>query len=82
LWPRTIIATAALGAVNLSTMAARAPEIVADAAYEILRSRSRTTSGNFFIDEDVLAAAGCADFSSYAMSPDVEPRVDLFVNNY
>jgi citronellol/citronellal dehydrogenase len=81
LWPRTIIATAALSAVNLSATAARKPEIVADAAYEILRSRSRTTSGNFFIDEDVLKAAGCSDFSAYSMSPDVEPKIDLFVNS-
>jgi citronellol/citronellal dehydrogenase len=81
LWPRTVIATAALQMVAPDAVpAARSPEIMADAAYEILRARSRTTTGQFFIDEEVLTAAGCKDFSVYAMSPGTKPRIDLFVN--
>jgi citronellol/citronellal dehydrogenase len=80
LWPRTIIATAALQAARLSMTAARKPDIVADAAYEILCSPSRTTTGRFFIDEDVLRAAGRKNFAVYAATPGVEPQIDLFVN--
>src|SRR3990170_735376 len=60
LWPRTVIATAAVamlgGAVDLSNC--RKPEIVADAARAILVRDSRTCTGNFFIDEEVLASEG------------------------
>jgi citronellol/citronellal dehydrogenase len=80
LWPRTIIATAALQAAQLSMVAARRPEVVADAAYEILRSPSRTTTGRFFIDEEVLRGAGHTDFSNYAATPGVEPQIDIYVN--
>jgi citronellol/citronellal dehydrogenase len=79
LWPRTIIATAALKAIHLSTAGARKPEIVADAAYRLLCSPSRTTTGNFFIDEDVLRSAGVTNFDAYAVSAGVAPQIDLFV---
>ena len=36
----------------------RKPEIMADAAWHVLRRRSRACTGNFFIDEDVLRAEG------------------------
>ena len=58
---------------------ARKPEIVADAAYTILIANSRSTTGNFFIDEDVLRAAGQNDFECYAMAPGVTPRTDIFL---
>lgn len=80
LWPRTLIATTALTMIDMPREAARKPEIVADAAHEILCSDARLTSGNFFIDEQVLRAAGCVDFSRYAVSPTLEPRLDLFVS--
>jgi citronellol/citronellal dehydrogenase len=82
LWPRTLIATAAvqnlLGGDDVM-QASRSPEIVADAAYEILNRPSRECTGNFFLDEDVLRAAGVTDFAKYATAPGVEPMPDLFV---
>jgi citronellol/citronellal dehydrogenase len=82
LWPRTIIATAAVqnllggeGAVARS----RTPEIVADAAHAILTRPARACTGNFFIDEDVLREEGVTDFGRYSVSPGVEPMHDLFV---
>jgi citronellol/citronellal dehydrogenase len=64
LWPRTIIATAAvhniLGGED-SVKRSRTPEIMADAAYFILTRDSRTTTGNFFVDEEVLASEGITD---------------------
>ncbi len=80
LWPRTIIATAALRETTLRADAARKPEIVADAAYEIISSSSRATTGNFFIDEDVLRGAGIHDFRQYAVAPDIAPTIDIFLN--
>jgi citronellol/citronellal dehydrogenase len=82
LWPRTVIATAAVQ--NLlggdTTMArARKPEIVSDAAHVILSRSSRALTGQFFIDEEVLRAAGVTDFSRYAAGPDSELLKDLFV---
>ena len=50
------------------------------AAHEILCSDARGTTGNFFIDEQVLRAAGCNDFSRYAVTPTLEPKLDLFVS--
>jgi citronellol/citronellal dehydrogenase len=59
--------------------ASRLPAIMADAAHAILTSPSRTTTGNFFLDEDVLRAAGVTDFDRYAVTPGVPPFKDLFV---
>lgn len=81
LWPKTTIATAAI-AVNFPAEilnASRKPSIVADAAYAILTMDSRTRSGNFFIDEEVLREKGVTDFSSYALNPGGELHPDLFV---
>ena len=81
LWPRTIIATAALQVIpGAEAERGRTPEIVADAAWQILNSDSRSTTGNFFIDDEVLAASGVADLSRYAVSPGNQLRVDLFVD--
>jgi citronellol/citronellal dehydrogenase len=80
LWPRTLIATSALGVIDVGSAAeARKPEIVSDAAYEILVSDSRMTTGNFFLDEDVLRSAGHTDFDRYAMSPGIAPKMDIFL---
>lgn len=67
LWPRTVIDTAALNLLGGEAIRrrARAPEIVADAAHAILTKDSRSFTGNFCIDEDVLRAAGVTDFSRY-----------------
>lgn len=68
LWPRTAIATAAvqnhLGG-DMSVKLSRKPAIMADAAYQILIKDSRTFSGNFCIDDEVLKAAGVTDFKQY-----------------
>jgi len=80
LWPRTIIATAALNvALPGGAQYGRTPEIMADAAHLILTRDSRATNGNFFIDEQVLRDGGITDFSKYQMTPGVEPMIDLFV---
>lgn len=82
LWPRTLIATAAvqnlLGGES-STRGSRKPEIVADAAYYILTQPSRGFTGQFCIDEDILRAAGITDFSGYAIDPTAPLLTDLFV---
>lgn len=69
LWPRTTIATAAvnnlLGGEQLMARS-RKPEIMAEAAWVILTSDPREVTGNFFIDDDVLAAQGVTDLSAYA----------------
>ena len=67
LWPRTVINTAAV--MNLlggaeAARRSRKPEIMADAAWHVLRRQSRACTGNFFIDEDVLRAEGISDFNS------------------
>ena len=81
LWPRTVILTAALKMIpGVRPEQCRRPEIVADAAHAILCSDARTTSGNFFLDEDVLRAAGVSDFDSYAVVPGTRELLpDLFV---
>lgn len=83
LWPRTIIATAAiefsLGGKQLFSRA-RNPNIMADAAYQILISQNRAISGRLMIDEDILSESGVTDFSQYRYADsDDELMVDLFV---
>lgn len=55
----------------------RKPEIVADAAYCILSQDPKTTTGNFFIDEDVLRKAGVTDFDQYACDPTYKGQLML-----
>ncbi len=82
LWPRTIIATAAvknlLGGDEMIRRS-RWPSVVADAAAIILAREPKSTTGNFYIDEDVLRSAGIDDFSVYAVDPTVELVTDLFI---
>jgi len=81
LWPRTIIATAALQVIpGAEPQRGRTPEIVADAAWHILTSDSRSTSGNFFIDDEVLAAAGVTDLSRYSVVPGAQLKSDIFMD--
>ena len=77
LWPRTLIATAAIefNFPEAILRASRHPSIVADAAYHILTRDSCGCSGNFFIDEDVLRASGTENFEQYAVT-DGEPLFD------
>ena len=70
LWPRTAIDTAALQMIpGIETAACRKPEILADAAYEILNRPSDECTGNFFVDDEVLAQAGVTDLDKYAVVP-------------
>ena len=70
LWPRTVIATAALQVIPLANpKLGRTPEIMADAAYTILTRDARQCTGNFFIDDEVLASAGVKDLDRYAVTP-------------
>jgi citronellol/citronellal dehydrogenase len=83
LWPRTVIATAAVAMIpgaSERTAMMRKPSIVADAAHAILVRDARTWTGNFFIDEDVLRAAGVADFGRYAVVPGQPLMTDLFLD--
>ncbi len=81
LWPRTVIATAALNLLGGDETArhGRKPEVVADAALAILRREARSCTGNFFIDEDVLRQEGVTDFEKYAVAPGEELMGDLFL---
>jgi citronellol/citronellal dehydrogenase len=81
LWPKTIIATAAIS-VNFPKnlyQASRKPDIMADAAHIILTSDSKKTTGQFFIDEELLREHGVEDFKNYALNPGVPLFPDLYV---
>lgn len=82
LWPRTTIATAAvqnlLGGEMLMKMS-RTPEILADAAYYILRRPSAVCTGHFYLDEEVLAEEGITDLSGYSVVPGAQLYTDLFL---
>jgi citronellol/citronellal dehydrogenase len=80
LWPRTLIATSALNlaAPGLAEKA-RAPDIMADAAHWILTQDSRQVTGRSFLDEEVLRAAGVADFDRYQVAANAELALDYFV---
>jgi citronellol/citronellal dehydrogenase len=81
LWPRTMISTAALQVIpGAHPERGRKPEIVADAAWQILTSNARDQSGNFFIDDEVLAGAGVTDLSSYAVAPGSALQNDFFLD--
>ena len=84
LWPRTIIATAAiqnlLGA-EAAMHASRRPEILADAAYAILRRPASEASGNFYLDDEVLAEEGITDLSGYAAAEDGVLQTDIFLDS-
>ena len=81
LWPRTVIATAALamlgGSVNPNNC--RKPEIMADAAHWILGQPAGETTGQFFIDEQALEKAGVTDLEHYAVKPGEKLLPDLFL---
>ena len=82
LWPRTVIATAAVQNLlggDATINGSRTPEIMADAAYVILTSTSREHTGHFYIDDEVMASAGVTDLSKYATVPGTELIPDFFV---
>lgn len=82
LWPKTTIATSAIK-MNFPPelfAASRRPEIVADAAYWVLTQNARTLTGQFLIDEEILAKVGETDFAKYSMTAGVPPMQDLFLD--
>jgi citronellol/citronellal dehydrogenase len=82
LWPRTVIATAALQMIpGLDARKARTPEILSDAAWLILTSDARTVTGNFFIDDALLSEHGITDLDRYAVVPGTQDLIpDLFID--
>ncbi len=81
LWPRTIIATAALQVIpGAEPERGRSPDIMADSAHWILTQPSRSTTGHFFSDEEVLARMGVTDLARYAIDPEKKLRKDLFLD--
>ena len=80
LWPQTYIATTAVANIpdgDKMLASSRSPEIMADAAVEILSRPSREATGNCYIDEEVLVAAGGYDLSRYGGG--AQPIPDLFI---
>src|SRR6188472_1421209 len=84
LWPRTLIATAAVQNLlggDEAMAVSRKPELYADAAYAVLTKPSRECTGNTFLCEDVLKEEGVTDFEQYAYVKGSNPQVDLFVDH-
>ena len=83
LWPRTLIDTAAIRNMpggDAIVKAARSPEIVADAAHAVLARSSRSCTGNFFTDEEVLRGEGVTDFTGYSLgAPEDRLAHDIFL---
>jgi citronellol/citronellal dehydrogenase len=82
LWPRTAIATAALQMIpGVDTNLCRTPQILADAAHVVLTRDAKSCSGNFFIDDTLLAEAGVTDFDRYSVVPGTKNFIpDFFVD--
>ena len=82
LWPRTIVATAALQVISgARPEEGRTPEVLADSAHIIVNRDSRKFSGNFCIDEDVLASEGITNLDRYAFVPGAKKlQADLFLD--
>ena len=82
LWPRTVIATAALAMLGdrVRPENCRSPEIVADAAHAIVTRDSRACSGRLMLDEEVLTEEGMTNFDRYRIDPLAPLATDLFVS--
>jgi len=85
LWPLTSIATSAvkniLGGDELM-QSSRTPEILSDCAHIILTSDSKTVTGNFFIDEELLRKKGVTNFDKYLVNPANKDKlfIDFFLD--
>lgn len=81
LWPRTVIATDAINMIpGVDARACRRPEIVADAAHAVLVRDADGFTGQFLLDDEVLAQAGKTDLSEYAVEPGRPLMPDLFLD--
>ncbi len=84
LWPRTLVATAAVQNLlggDAAMARARRPEVYADAAYAIFNRPSRECTGNTYLCEDVLAEEGITDLEPYSYVPGADLQVDLYVDH-
>ena len=82
LWPRTAIDTAALAMIpGVDTQFCRKPEILSDSAYIIFNRPAKECTGNFFIDDELLASEGVTDLEKYSVVPGTKEFIqDLFVD--
>ena len=82
LWPRTVIDTAALQMIpGIDALAGRKPEILADAAHIIFNRDSKESTGNFFVDDMVLASEGITDLEKYSVTPGTKDfLLDFFLD--
>jgi citronellol/citronellal dehydrogenase len=82
LWPRTAIATAALQMIpGVDIKLCRTPEILADAAWWVLTSDAKAVTGQFFIDDELLASHGITDLDRYSVVPGTKHFIpDFFVD--
>ena len=82
LWPRTVIDTAALQMIpGIDALAGRTPEILADAAYVIFNRNATECTGNFFVDDEVLASEGITDLEKYSVTPGTKDfLLDFFLD--
>lgn len=84
LWPRTTIATAAVKNLlggDVMVRKSRVPDVVADAAYYIMKRPSKNCTGHNFIDEEVLKEEGMNDLDKYAVDPKEKLFTDLFLDD-
>ena len=82
LWPRTVIDTAALQMIpGIDALAGRKPEILADAAYIIFNRPAKECTGNFFVDDELLASEGITDLEKYSVTPGTKDfLLDFFLD--
>ncbi len=82
LWPRTVIDTAALQMIpGINALAGRTPEILADAAYIIFNRDAKVCTGNFFVDDLLLASEGITDLEKYSVTPGTKDfLLDFFLD--
>lgn len=82
LWPRTVIDTAALQMIpGIDALAGRKPEILADAAYIIFNRPATECTGNFFVDDELLASEGITDLEKYSVTPGTKDfLLDFFLD--
>jgi len=82
LWPRTVIDTAALQMIpGIDALAGRTPEILADAAYVIFNRPAAECTGNFFVDDELLASEGITDLEKYSVTPGTKDfLLDFFLD--
>lgn len=82
LWPRTVIDTAALQMIpGIDALAGRKPEILADAAHIIFNRDAKECTGNFFVDDLLLASEGITDLEKYSVTPGTKDfLLDFFLD--